>query len=75
MEKWKLTDEDAQEFIKQAPLNVFKDGDKWCATFKDFVNLQESQAGFGDTALEAFADLARQGFEKKRPEKICRALM
>lgn len=37
---------------------IFKqDGDKICATFDDFVNLQESPAGFGDTEAEAKANL------------------
>lgn len=34
-----------------------QDGDKICATFDDFVNLQESPAGFGDTEAEAKASL------------------
>ena len=28
---------------------VFKDGDMWCAVGPDFINLQESPAGFGET--------------------------
>ena len=59
-EKWGLTDEDAKEFAERTKLKLFKDGNQFCATFDDFINLQESQAGFGDSALEAFADLARQ---------------
>ena len=38
-------------------INIFKDGDQWCAVGCDFVDLQQSNAGFGDTpvlALEAF---------------------
>lgn len=34
-------------------VNVFIDGNKWCATFLDFDNLQESPAGFGDSPHEA----------------------
>lgn len=34
-----------------------QDWDKICATFDDFVNLQESPAGFGDTEEEARANL------------------
>ena len=33
------------------------DGDQWCATRKDFINLQESDAGFGDTMEDAIKDL------------------
>jgi len=35
------------------------DGDQWCATEKDFINLQESDAGFGDTMETAIAELRR----------------
>ena len=37
-------------------MNVQKDGDQWCA-FKDgFINLQESEAGFGNSPSLAIAD-------------------
>jgi hypothetical protein len=36
---------------------VFKDGSAWCAVFPDFVDLQESPAGFGDTPEAARAEL------------------
>lgn len=32
---------------------VYKDGNKWCAVFPDFINIQESEIGFGDTPEEA----------------------
>jgi len=71
--KWGLTDDDAKELVKHATLGddtpafrLFKDGDRWCATFHDFVNLQESQAGFGSSALEAFAELAKPGLLRKQ---------
>lgn len=35
----------------------FADGDKMCAVFGDFVNLQESPAGFGDDFISALNDL------------------
>ena len=35
------------------------DGNQWCATEKDFINLQESDAGFGDTMEDAIEDLRR----------------
>ncbi len=65
--KWGLTDDDALEFVKQATskgepvFRLFRDGDQWCATFADFVNVQESQCGFGARAVDALADLARPG--------------
>jgi hypothetical protein len=39
---------------------VFKDGDQYCAVYKDFINLQESPAGFGETPEQARAALARE---------------
>lgn len=41
---------------------VFKDGNMWCAVFKEFINLQESRAGFGETPEQA-----RQALEKATP--------
>ena len=34
-----------------------KDGDQWCATRENFIDLQESIAGFGDCQLSALQDL------------------
>lgn len=42
---------------KDETINVFMDGDKFCATRRDFINLQESLAGFGDTEKEAIEHL------------------
>ena len=36
-----------------------KDGNQWCATYSDFINLQESEAGFGDTQIEAIQELMK----------------
>jgi hypothetical protein len=60
-EKWGLTDEDGAQFAERSNLKLWRDGDQFCAAFHDFVNIQESQVGFGRTAVDAFADLARQG--------------
>ncbi len=64
---WGIIDADAPNFVESTQsldknaLKLFRDGDAWCATFIDFKNIQESQCGFGETALEAFAELAKQG--------------
>lgn len=58
---WGLIDEGAQVFAERTGLKLFRDGDQWCAVFQDFVNITESQAGFGHDCLHALADLARQG--------------
>lgn len=39
---------------------AFMDGNKWCAVHPDFVNLQESVSGWGDTAEEARGNLLTQ---------------
>jgi hypothetical protein len=41
-------------------INVFMDGNAWCATYDDFQNLQESIAGFGDTPSEAVKELKKE---------------
>ena len=40
---------------------VFIDGNQYCAVSRDFTNLQESPAGFGDTPAKARAQLALMG--------------
>lgn len=60
-EKWALTDEDAQHYAEVIGVRLYKDGVQWCATFQDFMNLQESQSGFGDRCIDALADFARHG--------------
>lgn len=59
VEKWGCTDEDAQEYAHRVNVMLRMDGDQWCATREDFVNLQESPAGFGTRAYEALAELAK----------------
>ena len=67
-EKWGCNDEDAKKYAEYLGANLQMDGNSWCATRGDFVNLQESPAGFGDTALEALADLC--GNLEFRPSKM-----
>jgi hypothetical protein len=61
--KWGLDDDDASYFFvhMQGEIGAFRDGDQWCAHFKEFTNILESQVGFGPTILEALAELARPG--------------
>jgi hypothetical protein len=40
--------------------HVRLDGNQWCATMPGLINLQESNAGFGDTPAEAIADLTKK---------------
>ena len=40
-------------------VRTFMDGNAWCAVKPDFINLQESPAGFGDTPDGAIAELEK----------------
>lgn len=65
-DKWALNDDDALIYADRVGCNINKDGDKWCATRKDFKDLQQSIAGFGDNCLEAFSSLAKAlGYESR----------
>ena len=57
--KWNCDDEDADMFASVIGVDLESDGNQWCAHRTDFVNLQESPAGFGESKLLAMADLAR----------------
>jgi hypothetical protein len=49
----------------QAP-QLFRDGDKWCATEPHFTDLQSDHAGFGPTPIDAVNDLEkRTGVHRK----------
>jgi hypothetical protein len=43
--------------IHHSAVCFFKDGNRWCCVNGDFVNLQESAAGFGETFEEALIAL------------------
>lgn len=56
---WGCNDADATNYASRVKSTLTRDGSAWMATRYDFINLQESPSGFGDTALEAFAELAK----------------
>jgi hypothetical protein len=58
-EKWKCDDNDAATYADRVGCLLSKDGNAWCASRKDFVNIQESPVGFGETCLDAMAALCR----------------
>lgn len=43
---------------------VFKDGDLWCAVNEEYINIQESPAGFGLTPMVALGELVMQENEE-----------
>jgi len=59
-EKWQCDNADAAIYAKHVGAELEMDGAAWCAHGKNFVNLQESAAGFGDSALAALAALAKE---------------
>ena len=62
VEKWGLTNEDAEEYAKVVGFTIGKDGHQFFVhQTKGFVDIQESQTGFGDTVFNAFVDYAKQG--------------
>lgn len=66
--KWQCDDEDAQEFSSRIGCRLQLDGNQWCATREDFIDLVQSPAGFGHTALGAMSALCKElGY---RPAKM-----
>lgn len=58
--RWGCDNDDAYAYANAVGALLSIDGDKFMATRLDFINIQESPVGFGDTALEAFAELAKE---------------
>jgi len=60
--KWEVA-EDAPAAVPESDedcYRIFKDGNQWCAVQPGFINLQESNAEFGDTPVAALTELARK---------------
>ena len=57
--KWGCNDKDAEIYADRIGVRVERDGNMWCVHREDFTNLQESPAGFGETILEALAELCK----------------
>ena len=58
--RWGCNDADAAIYAERIGIRLFMDGNMWCATRKDFVNLQESPAGFGETCAKAMSALVKE---------------
>lgn len=59
-EKWGCDDKDAKIYAERIGATLRMDGNMWCATRSDFINLKESPAGFGETALKALSELCKK---------------
>jgi hypothetical protein len=57
--KWRCDDKDAINYAQRVGCSLRRDGNAWMAARHDFEDIQSSPCGFGDTCLEAMADLAR----------------
>lgn len=58
--KWNCTNDDAIHYANRVGCILGKDGNQYTATRKDFIDLHDSLAGFGDTRLDAMADLCKR---------------
>ncbi len=56
---WKITDEDAISYCEKTGLTYGMDGDAHCVHGDNFTNLQECNAGFGDTLFEAICEFMK----------------
>lgn len=66
--KWRCSDGDALIYASRVGVRLFMDGEQWCAAREDFIDLQKSPVGFGNTALEAMAALCKElGY---KPQKM-----
>lgn len=57
---WKCTDADAVNYANEMNIILGEDGNQKTAHSTTFTNLHESPCGFGNTYLEAMADLCSQ---------------
>jgi hypothetical protein len=57
--------------MKNKNIKYFKDGDQWCCTGDDFIDLQESIAGFGETKVKAKEDFFKNlEIDKEKYDQI-----
>jgi len=58
--KWNFDDNDATIYGERVGCLLKMEGNQWCATRLDFSDMMESPIGFGDTVLEAMAELCKE---------------
>ena len=58
-DKWACNDVDAYHYAERIGVVLDMDGDACFAKLPNFINLDESPSGFGDTYLEAMAELCK----------------
>jgi len=61
IEKWSLTDKDAETYCERVELSLDMDGSAFCVhAIEGFTNIQECPCGFADTAFNAICDFYSQ---------------
>ena len=69
---WGISDEDVDPFLEGAKiLEIRQEGSEWMACFDDFVNIQESQCGFGATKFDALVALCATNKENLTKQQVC----
>ena len=58
--KWGCDDNDAKVYCERIGVIAKMDGNMWCCHTEDFINLQESPCGFGETILDALIELCKE---------------
>lgn len=53
-----------KKFNKGTTITVQRDGNLWAATDEDFVDLRQSEVGFGNTPYAAIRDLVAREYDK-----------
>ncbi len=56
--KWGCDDTDADIYAERLGIEFIKDDNQWMAVRTSFIKIQEPFSGFGDSKLQAMADLA-----------------
>jgi len=59
-EKWGMDDQDGHVYANIVGANLFRDGDVWWATKKDFLDNENSPSGLGETILGALGELCKE---------------
>jgi hypothetical protein len=60
-----IREDERRKMLERKQYLVYQDGSQWCAVGKWFTNLQDCDAGFGDTPLAALGELIVQEGEPK----------
>src|SRR5690606_24042457 len=58
--KWGCDNKDAEQYAEYLGIEIGMDGNAYFARRRNFINLMESPIGFGDSYLEAMANLAKE---------------